>query len=135
MLIIAFLIAGLNMVSSAPILSGAYQATPLTIFGRQLPDCVNVTRYRTRQGIIWGCLATIFSCTWVAVHPNVPSSYDSGWTKFKRRIFIMIYAILAPEFIIMWAPRQRIGAARHTEEYNKKFYPDGKVPRLRKLFR
>ncbi|KAF9445783.1 hypothetical protein P691DRAFT_709749, partial [Macrolepiota fuliginosa MF-IS2] len=31
----------------------------------------------------------------------------------------MLYAALGPEFIMVWALRQRIGAARHVEEYNK----------------
>ncbi|KAF9445781.1 hypothetical protein P691DRAFT_709747, partial [Macrolepiota fuliginosa MF-IS2] len=35
----------------------------------------------------------------------------------------MVYAALVPEFVMLWALRQRIGAAHHAEEYNKRFHP------------
>ncbi|KAF9444293.1 hypothetical protein P691DRAFT_736685 [Macrolepiota fuliginosa MF-IS2] len=129
MLILIFLLAALSVSSSTPVLSPLSNIhdppTLLTIFNRDLPECVNVARYRTMQDIIWSCLATIFACTWVAVHPNVPDSSDSGWTKFKQRLTIMIYAVVGPEFVTMWALRQRIGAKMHMKEYNKKFHLEG----------
>ncbi len=35
-----------------------------------VPVCVQDPR--TVLSILWGCIATIFACTWLAVHPNVP---------------------------------------------------------------
>ncbi|KAF7333066.1 hypothetical protein MVEN_02371200 [Mycena venus] len=34
--------------------------------------CDDINNCRKLFDIVWGCLATIFACTWVSVHPNVP---------------------------------------------------------------
>ncbi|KAK0488399.1 hypothetical protein EDD18DRAFT_595373 [Armillaria luteobubalina] len=69
---------------------------------------------RTTLDIVWSCLATIFACTWLAVHPNVPSRY----MREKGRLFLslhrvkhMLLAIICPEVVIMWAFRQRLVAS------------------------
>ncbi|KAF9443006.1 hypothetical protein P691DRAFT_642686, partial [Macrolepiota fuliginosa MF-IS2] len=72
--------------------------------------------------LVWSCLVTIFACTWVAVHPNMPRPCDSGWTVFRQRMKVMVYAVLGPEFVTMWALRQRIGAAGHVKGYNEMFW-------------
>ena len=74
---------------------------------------------RTTFDIVLSCLATIFACTWTAVHPNIPSPADSRWDVLKRRIVTTTYALLAPEFITYWAFRQYVGAKRIEKEYNK----------------
>lgn len=74
---------------------------------------------RTTNHILWSCLTTIFTCTWVAVHPNLPGPEDSGFQRLRRRIVTMISAILAPELLAMWALRQRLIAARLQEEFNR----------------
>jgi hypothetical protein len=33
---------------------------------------------------VWSWLATVFACTWVAVHPNLPGPRDAPWIMFKR---------------------------------------------------
>ncbi|KAJ7219854.1 hypothetical protein C8J57DRAFT_1095103 [Mycena rebaudengoi] len=35
-------------------------------------SCDNINNCRKLFDIVWGCLVTIFACTWVSVHPNVP---------------------------------------------------------------
>ncbi|KAK0200581.1 hypothetical protein DFS33DRAFT_1508887 [Desarmillaria ectypa] len=69
---------------------------------------------RTTWDIVRSCLATIFACTWLAVHPNVPSRY----MREKGRLFLgphrvqhMLLAIICPEVVIMWAFRQRFVAS------------------------
>ena len=37
---------------------------------------------RTDIGIIWSCLVTIFSCTWVAAYPNIPGPNAKWWLIF-----------------------------------------------------
>lgn len=69
--------------------------------------------------ILWSCLATTFACTWVSVHPNVPFRDEGKWTIFRRRIFLMFFSILAPEFMIMWAFKQWRGARMIREAINK----------------
>ncbi|KAK0432797.1 hypothetical protein EV421DRAFT_1719237 [Armillaria borealis] len=74
----------------------------------------NGSNGRTTWDIVWSCLATIFACTWLAVHPNVPSRY----MREKGRLFLglhrvkhMLVAIICPEAVIMWAFRQRLVAS------------------------
>jgi hypothetical protein len=76
---------------------------------------------RTKIGIIWSCLVTIFSCTWVAVHPNIPGPNGTRWSIFLRRVRLMVVALLAPEAIIIWAMRQRINAYKLGHKYRCMF--------------
>jgi hypothetical protein len=78
---------------------------------RALPSCDDLRTCRTIWNIIWSCIVTIFACTWVAIHPNVPkpnSDLNLHWYSGPlRRARIMFYALIGPEFIILWALRQR----------------------------
>jgi hypothetical protein len=74
---------------------------------------------RSVNDIVISCFATIFACTWSAVHPNIPAVTDSAWTCFKRQVTTTICALLAPELMTMWAMRQRLAAKRIRDEYNK----------------
>ena len=65
---------------------------------------------RSLLNIIWSCLATMFACSWVAIHPNVPAPGDSWLIVALRRAKLMYWAILAPELIVMWAVRQWLSA-------------------------
>ena len=65
---------------------------------------------RTIWNIIWSCLATIFACSWVSVHPNIPAPEESWWRIFLRRLELMFWAVIGPELIITWALRQWLGA-------------------------
>ncbi|KAF7369991.1 hypothetical protein MSAN_00629000 [Mycena sanguinolenta] len=65
---------------------------------------------RTLFSIVWGCLATIFACTWVSVHPNVPPPNQSPFQLFWRRLKMMLIATIAPEVMVGFAARQRLGA-------------------------
>ena len=62
--------------------------------------------HRSVWSIVWSCLTTIILCTWVAMHPNVPSQGEGIFAQLARRIKLMGVALLCPEFIIMWAIRQ-----------------------------
>jgi len=78
-------------------------------------------RFDTRSiyNILWSCLSTIFACTWITVHPNIPAPGDSQWAVLRRRLAIMGYFLLTPEFIILWAVRQHYGARYLTTKYVK----------------
>ena len=71
---------------------------------------------RTVWNIVWSCLVTIFSCTWVAVHPNVPcpkKQEANGWIKrciwnsllsfFGHRLPLFICALLVLKYMLAWA--------------------------------
>ncbi|KAF5353860.1 hypothetical protein D9756_007242 [Leucocoprinus leucothites] len=89
---------------------------------RDVPNGPEFVRYRTTSQIVWACLSTIFACSWVAIHPNIPGPHDSGFQKFRRRITMMNATILALEFIVLWALRQRTVAKRTKKRFNDKYF-------------
>ncbi|KAK0475643.1 hypothetical protein EDD18DRAFT_1115916 [Armillaria luteobubalina] len=75
--------------------------------GKDEPACIG--DQRTVFCIIWGYLTTIYACTWLAVHPNVPGRSITTKGSFScaiERAKIMGIAILAPEIIVGWAAGQ-----------------------------
>jgi hypothetical protein len=78
-------------------------------------------RFDTRSifNILWSCLTTIFACSWIAVHPNIPAPGDSQWTVLKRRLAIMGYVLLTPEMVIFWAWRQHNAASNFTKKHQE----------------
>ena len=63
---------------------------------------------------------TIFSCTWVAVHPNVPSPVKRNpiMSFAGHRLPLFICALLVPEYVLAWAIRQFL-RAREIANQNK----------------
>ncbi|KAH6622410.1 hypothetical protein C7974DRAFT_221926 [Boeremia exigua] len=58
---------------------------------------------RGTVGLLWGCLATIFLCTWNAVHVNLPGRNETAWHVFWRRVVYMFNALMAPELVCVLA--------------------------------
>jgi hypothetical protein len=79
------------------------------------------SRFGTRSiyGILWSCLSTIFTCTWITVHPNIPAPGDSQWSVLRRRVAIMAYILLAPEMVIVWAGRQHYAACHFAKKHQE----------------
>ena len=75
---------------------------------------------RSLWDIISSCLLTLFACTYVSVHPNVPSPNASQLTVFLTRIKLMILALVAPEILLAWAARQSYVA--HTIQKGQLLY-------------
>ncbi|KAJ7219864.1 hypothetical protein C8J57DRAFT_1731930 [Mycena rebaudengoi] len=69
-------------------------------------SCDNINNCRKLFDIVWGCLVTIFACTWVSVHPNVPPPNKSPLALLWRRLKMMLIAIIAPELMVGFAARQ-----------------------------
>jgi hypothetical protein len=69
-------------------------------------SCDDINGCRRLFDIVWGCFATIFTCTWVSVHPNVPPPNQSRLALFWRRLKIMLVAVMAPELMVGFAARQ-----------------------------
>ncbi|RDB27421.1 hypothetical protein Hypma_004303 [Hypsizygus marmoreus] len=90
---------------------GAPRSTPLL--------CEDPTNCRTTWDITWSCLVTIFSCTWLAIHPNVPHPSDSMTRVYLRRLQTVLMALIAPELIILWAARQWIFANKLSKKFCK----------------
>ncbi|KAF5319408.1 hypothetical protein D9619_008553 [Psilocybe cf. subviscida] len=99
------------------------RSLPLRIHPREEESSSKSESFRTTHGIIWSCFVTIFACVWTSAHPNIPSPRDAGWTRLKRRIIMMVYALIAPETIVLWAWRQYEAAEWIVKDYNDEFTP------------
>ncbi|KAF7302303.1 hypothetical protein MIND_00797800 [Mycena indigotica] len=91
-------------------------------------ECTDINDCRRLFDIVWGCLATIFLCIWVSVHPNVPPPRPARpdkcagsqslvkWQLIDKnepllhRAKLMTVALVAPELIIGLATRQFVMA-------------------------
>ena len=103
--------------SAAPITDAGPPIHDVPIFIRD--DSTDADAGRTVWDILWSCLATTFAVTWVSVHPNVPWLEETSWMVLRRRMFLMVLALLAPEVMIMWAFKQWRGAVMIKELVNK----------------
>src|SRR5277367_981875 len=91
-------------------------------------SCKDFDNCRSLLGIIWSCITTIFLCTWVAIHPNLPKPVDTrgmnildkcvhGISCFcTNKLVLFICALLVPEYILAWAIRQRLMARKIAKE-------------------
>ena len=104
--------------------SESIDASPIPSFdllSSESNRCTNLTHCRTVWNIIWSCLATIFSCTWVAVHPNIPCPRKRSLVVSfaEHRLPLFICALLVPEYVLAWAIRQYL-RARSLAKNNKR---------------
>lgn len=49
--------------------------------------------------LVYGCLSTIFACTWTVLHLNVPGQDEPQWRTSVRKLKWMAITILFPEFM------------------------------------
>ena len=93
--------------------------TGASLFPRDESTTVDSFHARSVWNILWSCLMTTFACSWVSVHPNVPLKSEGVWEIRGRRLFLMFFAILAPEIMVMWAFKQWRGAVMIREAVNQ----------------
>ncbi|KAF9556555.1 hypothetical protein CPC08DRAFT_820412 [Agrocybe pediades] len=65
---------------------------------------------RSLVNIVWGCFGTLFACTWIAIHTNIPAPKEKATSVLARRLAVMLYMLIVPELVIMWAARQFMAA-------------------------
>ncbi|KAJ3475083.1 hypothetical protein NLI96_g12071 [Meripilus lineatus] len=82
-------------------------------------DDIDLNSRRTRINIAVSCISTIFLCTWVAFHPNIPAPGELKWKVIRRKIGCMIGGILAPEIYVLLAARQFIAARYIADKYRE----------------
>ena len=98
---------------------------PMTSRSLESNSCSDLSHCRTIWNIIWSCIITIFLCTWVAVHPNVPCPEKrEEENRFQRwiwnpllsfvehRLPLFVCALLVPEYVLAWAIRQYLSAQK-----------------------
>ena len=93
----------------------AESSSNATVFST--PACICPADQRSIWDILWSCLATIFACSWVSVHPNIPGPNESSRRVFLRRLELMFWAVIGPELIITFALRQWSSARRLEKLY------------------
>ncbi|KAJ7207244.1 hypothetical protein GGX14DRAFT_522257 [Mycena pura] len=96
-------------------------------------SCDDINNCRRLFDIVWGCLTTIFACTWVSAHPNVPPPKPiqpySFWPKLEwmfvvaitslwRKLKLMLIAVIAPELVVGFAARQCFVAWKFSNEFD-----------------
>ena len=63
-------------------------------------SCNDVHDCRTVPSIAFNCASTVFLCTWVALHLDVPKNPQKSWGKrCLHRVKWVMIALLAPEFV------------------------------------
>jgi hypothetical protein len=60
-------------------------------------------RGRGTVGLLWGCFATMFLCTWNAIHLNLPGLKDSKLRIILRRVGLFLLCLVAPEMFAIIA--------------------------------
>ncbi|KAJ7090890.1 hypothetical protein B0H15DRAFT_948642 [Mycena belliarum] len=83
----------------------------------QADSCDDIHNCRLLFDIVWGSLTTIFACTWVSVHPNVPPPHLSQALLLRRRLRMMFVAVIAPELMVGFAARQLCAARLFAGEF------------------
>lgn len=66
-------------------------------------DALDPCSARTVPEVLWSCLAIM---TWVSVHTNVPLLDETDYSVIKRRVFLMLLALIAPELLLLWVLKQ-----------------------------
>ncbi|KAG1880126.1 hypothetical protein F4604DRAFT_1578830 [Suillus subluteus] len=84
-------------------------------------DSSSCSNTRSLWDIIWSCAATLFACTWTAIHPNIPGMNEGKSAVFSRRLGIMTMALIAPELMITWATVQFLSARDTAKAFNDAF--------------
>ncbi|PVF91503.1 hypothetical protein CPB86DRAFT_770613 [Serendipita vermifera] len=88
------------------------------LYPRANQACDDINDCRKLIDIIWSCLTTIFACTWLTLHPNIPPPINDQSRSFlQKRIFAVkkflrhqlppfLVALIAPEWILARAMQQ-----------------------------
>ncbi|KAJ6565513.1 hypothetical protein DFH09DRAFT_1473573 [Mycena vulgaris] len=93
-----------------------------SLHSRGLADsCDDINNCRRLFDIIWGCLTTLFACTWVSVHLNVPPPDQRWLARLWRRLRMMLITIVAPELMVGFAVRQFFVAWKFSTKFEVTF--------------
>lgn len=94
-LIPALAIAGQVDASPTPVF-----LLPNTLVAERPSACNDINSCRTLWGIIYSCIITIFTCTYVSFHPDVPDRTHTMWRIRATHICSVLLGFLLPEFMI-----------------------------------
>lgn len=89
-------------------------AEPATVIG-----WVSGPNTRGTIDIVWGCLLTIFLCTWTALCLNIPHPHDGKLRILLRKTNWMLWGILGPELVLSVAIGQYASARRSVRRFHR----------------
>ncbi|TFK50279.1 hypothetical protein OE88DRAFT_231352 [Heliocybe sulcata] len=93
--------------------------TILPVITGSVDTCHDIDNCRTLLEIVRSCFITIFACTWVSLHLNIPPR-DQAWYRGPLRHFgVMLMGIIAPELVVAWAARQWYVSRELEKKYRK----------------
>ena len=100
-------LAFIRQIHAAPInLFALHDTSPLKDLSSRSPACDDIHSCRTLLSIIYGCLATIFACTWVSYHPDVPNRTHSACRVRAVHFLAVVISFLVPELTVAKAASQ-----------------------------
>ncbi|KAF8655496.1 hypothetical protein AX16_003026 [Volvariella volvacea WC 439] len=88
-----------------------------TSTGTRPTDASITPKFRSMWKLVIDCAEIIGIYTYLAIHPNLPDREASKVKRIWERIKTTLYALLAPEAVLMWAVKQRLVAARIAKQY------------------
>ncbi|EPQ51385.1 hypothetical protein GLOTRDRAFT_96528 [Gloeophyllum trabeum ATCC 11539] len=97
--------------------------TPLT---HSVDTCHDIDNCRTLWQVIRSCLVTIFACTWVSLHLNIPAENERWHRGPLRHLGVMLIGIVAPELVVAWAARQWYVSRELQKRWNDRAAAHGK---------
>ncbi|KZP18192.1 hypothetical protein FIBSPDRAFT_829708 [Athelia psychrophila] len=68
--------------------------------------CLDLRHCRQISDIVIGCVTTVFACTWVSLHNDVPPPGSSSWKTLGNRCVFAVVALLFPEVVSGIATRR-----------------------------
>ena len=69
--------------------------------------------------ILWSCLFTIFLCTWTVLHLNIPAPHETYYDFQRRKARWMVQALMAPEFVLIFATGQKVDARKSVQQFKE----------------
>ncbi|KAK3326033.1 hypothetical protein B0H66DRAFT_588703 [Apodospora peruviana] len=78
--------------------------------------------FRGTWDIVWTCFVTVFICSFTVLCLNVPAKDDTPFVLFRRRLFWMLLAILAPEIVLTYAAGQWSRAQHSVNDFHQAGY-------------
>ena len=85
------------------------------------PAACDINHCRTLSAIIYSCLVTIFACTWLSFHPDIPNSTYTQWRIRAHHLFSVVLSFLVPELTVTKAATQCWRVWKLTPEFQRKF--------------
>jgi len=91
-------LAFIGQIHAAPL--SAHNISSLANALSDSPACNDIHKCRTQWSIIYSCLATIFACTWVSFHPDIPDRTHTQWRIRVTRVLSVFVSFLVPELTV-----------------------------------